>query len=471
MIALVLVHLAAIVLIAGLRFPHALDLVFGMPVAPERWAMLSGVLVCIAALALRREIAEGRAPWAGLQRVALWSALVLAPALVWSLGDAEATLGIDLVVLGGAGLLGWMVVLRRPAARTREFWVGGSRAWWIALGGITAVAIAALAVQSGVRTHSLWPWLTYPFYALLQLGVLLELPERIWRHDGVGRAGRVLGLAVLFALVHGPNPLVLGLTALGMTVWALARTAGVGLVPIALSMGLLGATVARVLPEVETQNMRVGPGYVIKRSRARVLDAYVQRVNDLASDASFVRAGGNLAGWLDLVHREVFDRPIDARTREAWITLLRQRLREQVVRITLESPEYRQRHGIQRLMIGPDRSLLYSTFRPWHPAQEAYAELSARAADRVHEEEHADFVRHVYETLQGRTPSEGEVAAWQPYPDLEGRIEIVRRFLLEAGIPDPGHWDYPGSPKVGPGSRNEWLGPEIAWPGASDPDR
>lgn len=452
MVALLLAHLAVLVLVAGLRFVHSLDLVLGFSLSLERWAMLSGVLASLAILALRREIAEGRAPWSSLERAALWIVLVVAPLLVWSLGDAEAAFGADLVVLGVAGVLGWAVVLRRPPARTRSFWWGGSRRWCIGLGMLTAVVIFALVLNDPRRPTSVWPWLTYPLYASLQLGLLLELPERVWRADGVGRTARVMGLSVLFALIHGPNAVVLSLTALGMAVWASARIAGVGLVPLALSMGLLGATVAQSLPADETQNMRVGPGYVIKRERARVLAAYVERVRSLASDAAYARGGDTLAGWLDLVHREVFAAPLPDSTRAAWLDLIHARLRAQVVRITLESEEYRTRHGIERFMVGPDRSLLYSTFRPWHPAQAAYAGLSARASERVREEDHASFVRHVYETLQRRTPSDAELAAWRARPDEAGRVEIVRRFLLEAGIADPGHWKP--------------LGPEIPWPGS-----
>ena len=457
MIALLLAHLAMLVLVAGLRFAHALDVVLGFPLSIERWAMLSGVLVSLAAIALRREIVEGRAPWSSRERAVLWMVLVGAPLLVWSFGDAEATLGVDLVVLILAGLLGWITVLGRPAARTRGFWVGGPRRWWVALTLLTGGVMIALLLRDPSQPHTAWPWLTYPFYALLQLGLLLELPERHWREHGVGRAARVAGVSVLFAMIHGPNPVVLVLTAMGMAVWALARTAGVGLVPLALSMGLLGATVARTLPPDETQNMRVGPGYVIKRERARELASYVERVRSLAGEATVARGGGSLVGWLELVHHEVFGWPIDAPTRDAWRDLVAARVRAQVVRITLESEEYRQRHGIERLMVGPDRSLLYSTFQPWHPAQSVYAELVVRAEPGVPTEDHASFVRHVYEVLQRRTPAPEELAGWDPLPDHDGRVEIVRRFLLEAGVADPGYWHNPG--------------PEIEWPGGSSPSR
>lgn len=440
MVALLLAHLALVVLLAGLRFAHDLEHALGFAFDTTRWATLSGVLLGIAVLAVRREVREGRAPWSGPDRAAIWLLLVVVPALHWILGDAEAASGADLAVLVTAGVAGWIVLLRAPVARTRAFWWGDSWPWPTGVAVITAAGIGLLLVTGGIEDPSPMPWLSYPLYALLQLGLLLELPERVWRSDGVPRGARVTGLSVTFALVHGPNPIVLGLTGLGMAMWAMARTAGTGLVPLALSMGLLGATVAQILPETQTQNMRVGPGYVIKTIRAHDLEIYRSRVEDLASGTTFARGGDTLAGWLDLVHLDVFGRSFDPSVREAWIRLVDARLRAHYARMTLESEEYRTRHGIERLMTGPERSLLYSTFRPWHPAQAVYDSLRVRAEQHVGDEDLEAYVLHLYRSLQGRTPSAEELAGWVPHPDAEGRREIVRRFLREAGIEDPGYW-------------------------------
>ena len=446
MTALLLTHLALVLLIGGLRFGADLDLFLGFALSPERWAMATGVLLGLAGLALRREVLERRPPWRGRERAAVWSLLVLVPALHWAFGDEVMQWGVDAVLLLLAAVVGWAVVLARPVARSGRFWWGDRARPLLVLVLFTGVGLTLLLTLGDARGAGPLPWLTYPLYALVQLGLLLELPERLWSREGVGRLARVLGLSLLFAMVHGPNPVVLLLTAIGMAVWASARIAGAGLLPLALSMGLLGAAAAQALPEESTQHMRVGPGFVLKQARERALLRYDERVGRLASDATFQRAGGTLAGWLDLVHREVFGEAMDEATREGWIALVDARHRAHVVRVVLESEEYRRAHGIQRIMEGSDRSLLFSTFRPWHPAQEPYDELVERARRNATSETHADFVRHVFEVLLGRTPSARGLEEWSPWPAAIRREEIVRRFLEEAGVEDPASWRRPERP-------------------------
>jgi hypothetical protein len=385
MTALLLLHLALTLLVAGLRFPDALDLVAPFPLDLTRWATLSGVLLGLSLVALRREHEAGRAPWSNLRRASAWTLLVLVPAILWIVGDLSIERGAEPVVLG-AGVLAVVVAWRKEglgrAPQVRILGHASASLRWVLpatlIGGaLLALTTSLVGTADPVPTTREWAFalLTYPLYAAFQLLFLLVLPWTLWRREGRTEPAAVVGCALLFSLVHWPNPLLLVATLLSMLVWATAWSRGAGLLPLALSMGLLGGVVAQALPDSVIGHARVGPGYVLRFDYERQLARYDARVEELASDEAWQASGSTLEGWLGQLHRATLGEAASASTLLAWIRHIDAAYRARVILTVLESPEFRRSRGIGRNFREPDRLLLHSTFRPWHPAHAAYDSL------------------------------------------------------------------------------------------------
>jgi hypothetical protein len=453
MAALLLFHLAGAVLVAGFRFGDDVDLAVGL--GPRSWPMLAAVTVGLAALAVRRQVMAGRAPWSSFDRAALWTLAGVGPVVLWAVGDRQALRGVDTFVFGAMAAVGVALLVRHRVRWTRSrpwFGAGGKAGRWLLLGTLVAGAGVGLVILAGPGPEpptTIGGWVlalsTYPLYALVQLGAALALPAFVWRRDAASPRAIVVACAVLFALIHAPNPLVMGLTGLGMLAWAAAYLRGVGLVWIALSMGLLGALVAQGLPEPTTQNMRVNAGYVLALRTDRHVEAYDARVDRLASDAFHERHGGRLRPWLAAVAREVTGREPAAAVLDDWERRIRHANRDRILRMFLESGEFRRRHGIGRIFEGRDRSLLFSTFEPWHPAHAVYDSLRARDPAAPVDESFEDFLRRVYGAVLGREASIEELEGWSSRLPYRARVEVVRVVLARAGIEDPAPWRRPES--------------------------
>lgn len=451
MVALVLWNLAAWIVVAGLRFGDDVDLaLFG--VRAGSWPMIAGVAAGLAVLAFRREVADERRPCGNRDRLALWILLGLGPLTLWSVGDREPLRGVDTIVFGVMALVGLERVFshRRDVFRARAwFGVGGTTGRWLALGtavvlaGLAAVALSVDGVEASPTKWAL-ALATYPLYALVQLAVALVLPARVWRDDGHGARAVVVAAAVLFALIHAPNPVAMVLTGVGMIGWMLASRRGVGLAWLALSMGLCGATVAQGLPFAWTENLRVNAGFVLARQTERHIRTYDARVDDLASDATFDATGGDLRGWLARLYVEAFaDDDPPAWLLDDWTHRTLNANRDRIVRVFLDSAEFRRRHGVERIMEGEDRSLLFSTFEPWHPAQQVYEALRVADPAQPPAPPFEDFLRATYQATLQRVASTEEIEGWDPVPPARDRIEVVRVVLAQAGIEDPAVWRRP----------------------------
>lgn len=130
-----------------------------------------------------------------------------------------------------------------------------------AIAGLVIVGIGLAADSLALGDRFLFHLRTLPPWALLQQYALQGFVHRRLQ-DAYGRGRKsILGTALIFSLLHLPNPVLTVGTFIGGAVWAWAFSHQPNLFALALSHTLISALLANALPRSLLQNMKVGWGY------------------------------------------------------------------------------------------------------------------------------------------------------------------------------------------------------------------
>lgn len=124
------------------------------------------------------------------------------------------------------------------------------------------VAVAALARRGlDLRLGSGAALVLYPVWAFLQQYALQAFAYRRLR-EGLGRPGRAASIAALiFAVVHLPNAILVGCTMIAAYVWCRLYERAPNLFTLAVAHGWLAVLLNVSWPQTWLHTLRVGPGY------------------------------------------------------------------------------------------------------------------------------------------------------------------------------------------------------------------
>ena len=144
--------------------------------------------------------------------------------------------------------------------------------FWKAIAGLLPISLVAagVAIGAGFYLKSIDPPRSVPValaeyfaWAIAQQFALQSVILRRLEDMGL-RGGAPLAAAVLFSLVHVPNPGLLILTFLGGLLWCSTFRRNPNLVAVALSHAILAVVIVSTLPPDATGGYRIGPPYLAR---------------------------------------------------------------------------------------------------------------------------------------------------------------------------------------------------------------
>ena len=318
-------------------------------------------------------------------------------------------LGLTALFLGAAV---WLWKLSPPpnsrARLQRRNWP-----WDLILIMLPALLGWALGVRPDLRAAGL-STLLYPLYALLQLGVFLVLPARRLQQLGLPTTANAALCALVFALVHAPNPLVMATTAVAMFVWCRQYLTGRPLWRLAVVMGLAATVFSQFLADDLTGHMRVGPGY--SRERA---------ISHLAGPPPV--ADEMLPAFLERIYPDLLERRPTADEITTWEqSLTRARLTGLAWQF-FHSDEYLKRAREKGWPLPPGLARHWTRYEPeWRDRIAAFGQQAylAKCGDGW-----TDFLKCLYRDILRRQPGQAELDSWTRELTSNERRTITRLIL------------------------------------------
>lgn len=295
---------------------------------------------------------------------------------------------------------------------------------------LTPAAVGLLLGQRPMDAGLGLSFFLYPLYALVQLGLFLKVPVARLRAMGVSAPATRLLAAIVFALIHWPNPLVMLATLVAMFFWADQYQRGRPLWQLALVMGLAATTFSQMMPDRITHHVRVGPGYVRAEAIARL------------GEGPTGRSAEDAASFLNRVFPLTVGRPITAAERENLVPAAAEAWRHSVVQTFLSSVEYRNLRLAAGKPLPPGGPLHWSDWpEPWVGM---VRKMGGAAFFQAAGGDDRSLLVALYHDLLGRTPSPAELDAWQTSPSAVQRrrwVEFLLDHRLEEGdapVENPG---------------------------------
>ena len=195
--------------------------------------------------------------------LAVAGAYLLAEGGLWTAGAVQRGF-----IIAAMCWIAACTLLQRRSAKQLGVGLGGLRqSSWLALTAL-ALAVVLVGVLHGAgwqlpaiqRPIQLWRVGAYSVWAVEQEFILNSfLFLNLEQLAGTRRA--ILFSAVIFAIAHIPNPLLMALTLLAGLAFCTAFARYRNIWPLAVAHALLGITVAVSVPDGVTHHMRVGLGY------------------------------------------------------------------------------------------------------------------------------------------------------------------------------------------------------------------
>jgi membrane protease YdiL (CAAX protease family) len=183
--------------------------------------------------------------------------------VLWTPRSPGHSLMIALVV----GSVFWLSFRRNSRAELGLGWsFSAVTAWILAIGGLVALAIPAIAVLTGhvvpanagwPTFHNLWPYVIWAFAQqfLLQSFFFLRLESRL------GARWAVVASTFLFTLAHLPNLVLTAMTFVGALFFTEAFRRHRSIYPLGMVHAMLGIAIAYSFPDSLMHHMRVGLSY------------------------------------------------------------------------------------------------------------------------------------------------------------------------------------------------------------------